>query len=548
MSADLQIFARTDRRNLEAGVVKPFIDDPDFRKRSVLESVSQSDFEAEDIRKLYGEIQISTLAGKTFSYVGSEFEEVVLEILSGPNFNNGQWSQAVQRLKVHRFDRVNFPLSDLGNAERFQQQHGATVKYDHTRHAWLIWDGHKWGIDETDEIISMMASSLRGRYSDAENLETETERKAAVKWALLCESRSKIADALKLAQSLPGIRTSSTDFDLDQLLVNCRNVTLDLRSMNARQHDHRDMMTKSLSVDYDEDATCQWFENYLSELFDADNERILFLQQSCGLALSGTTDEQFLWFPYGGGLNGKTTFTKIITGILGSYHLSAPANMLLVRKGEGANNDVARLHGARLVTCQEIESGRRLAESQVKSLTGGDRIVARFLYGEYFEFEPSHKIWLIANHKPIITGTDEAIWRRVLLVPFLKQIPPEKRRPMAELLRMAEREGPGILNWMIEGWTSYKQHGLQIPERVRAATRSYRQESDTLRQFIEECTTDSGEVSTTDLYTAFKSWSGDSALSQKALFNAMVEKGFQLRPGTRRKRFWQGVGLLAERE
>jgi putative DNA primase/helicase len=537
-----------DRRALERNVLKTVLEDETFQRKTLLEDLV---VETPDFQDLLLEIRRAVLGGQVFDFTSStHLEGIVAEIIADGVVLNGEWSAAIERLKKQTFDRTTFPLTDLGNAERFAQECGARVRFDHLRGEWLIYDGHFWRVDRTGQALELMSHTIRGIYEDAKHLETESERKAVAKWAMLCESRAKLVDALALARNLPGIRALYTDFDRDPLLINCVNGTLDLRSQHFRPHLHTDLITKSLGTSYDGDATCPWFESdFLPTIFDNDAELIGFIQRSAALVLSGLVDEQFLWFLYGSGLNGKTSFVKILSMILGDYHQSAPSQMLLARKvGEGgANNDVARLQGARLVTCQEIDSGRRLAESQVKFLTGGDRLVARFLYGEFFQFEPSHKLWLVANHKPLITGTDVAIWRRVLLVPFKNPIPQAQRKPLTELMEQAQREASGILNWLIEGWVAYRRLGLEIPARVRLATDAYRDESDTVHQFLVECCADSGEVATTDLYNAFRDWSG-SPMSQKAFFQAMVDRGYQVRSGTQRKRFWQGVGLLSERE
>jgi putative DNA primase/helicase len=535
----MEIFGVNDRLTLERDVLKGAVESEFYRKES-LRLLQQGDLESPQYRNVYSEIQCATVNGTPYNYAQSSFPEAIADILSEGTSPNGTWSQAIERLKVHSFDRTDFPLTDLGNAERFEQAHGAEVRYDHTRGQWLLWRRGRWQADETGEVFSLMADNLRDIYKTASSLETEAERKGAAKWALQCESRSKMTDALALVKNLPKIRSRSVDFDRDSLLVNCPNGTLDLRRNTFRPHIHNDLLTKSLNVEYNDTARCKWWEGFLAEIFDGDAELISFIQRSAGYALSGLTDEQYLWFLHGGGMNGKTSFVKILSMIVGSYHQNAPANMLLLRKGDNASNDIARVHGARLVICQEIEAGRRLAEGQVKSLTGGDRMTARFLYGEYFEFEPTHKLWLIANHKPIVVGTDEAIWRRVLLIPFEKQIKPDKRRPLGELIAEARKEGPGILNWLIEGWAAYKAEGLKIPERVRLASKAYREESDSLEQFLQQCTKEGGQVSSSALYQAFKEWAGP-VISQRAFFSSMQERGVEIQG--KRPRYWQGISL-----
>lgn len=177
-------------------------------------------------------------------------------------------------------------------------------------------------------------------------------------------------------------------------------------------------------------------------------------------------------------------------------------------------------------------------------MTGSDRIVARFLHQEYFEYDPTHKLWLVANHYPVIQGTDDAIWRRVLLVPFEKQIPQEKRQPLGKLLARARKEHSAILNWLVDGWQMYREAGLQIPEKVRLATNQYRSESDQVQQFLDECCTQAGQVSSQELYEAFKTWSGKAGVGLRAFQERLKRDGFTLQAGAYKKRYWQGISLV----
>ncbi|MCX6141991.1 MAG: phage/plasmid primase, P4 family [Ignavibacteriales bacterium] len=194
----------------------------------------------------------------------------------------------------------------------------------------------------------------------------------------------------------------------------------------------------------------------------------------------------------------------------------------------------------------EIEGGRKLNESKTKDLSGGDTVVARHLYGHFFEFQPSHKVWMYGNHKPIVTGTDYGLWRRMHLIPFTVTIPEEGRRPMGELLAHAQKEMPGILNWAVEGLLDWKSRGLVVPNIVKAATGLYREESDTVAQFVSECCNLAGEVPSRDLYEAYQAWAGSGVMSWRAFQERMKEKGFQLRVGPCKKRFWSGVSLSVE--
>ena len=239
------------------------------------------------------------------------------------------------------------------------------------------------------------------------------------------------------------------------------------------------------------------------------NEKLIaYLQKAVGYTLTGDTSEQVLHFLYGLGANGKSTFLETIMAMLGDYAKQTSTETILVKKMTGGiPNDLAGLKGARLVSAQEVESGRRLAESLVKQLTGGDTISARFLHGEFFDFKPTFKLWISGNSKPVVRGGDYAIWRRIRLIPFTVQIPPEEQdRRLSEKLR---GELPGILNWSLAGCLAWQREGLTPPEEVTAATESYRDEMDIIGQFIGERCLMGPEYKVTakKLYAAFVEWS-----------------------------------------
>jgi putative DNA primase/helicase len=245
------------------------------------------------------------------------------------------------------------------------------------------------------------------------------------------------------------------------------------------------------------------------------------------------------------GANGKSTLLKILLSLLADYGKQTGTETLLVKRGDQISNDVARLAGARLVSAVETESGRRLAEGLVKQLTGGDRMTARFLHREFFEFDPTFKLWLAVNHKPRITGSDHAIWRRIRLVPFTVTIPENERDP--DLTEKLKAELPGVLAWAVAGCLAWQAEGLRAPEAITAATKEYRDESDVIATFISErCKAGPDcEVSKAGLYEAYAEWcekSGERPLSKKELGARLMEKGF-LDDRTKKSRFWRGIDL-----
>src|SRR5215211_788677 len=291
------------------------------------------------------------------------------------------------------------------------------------------------------------------------------------------------------------------------------------------------------------------WETFLERVLPGDELRT-FVQRAAGYSATGDTSEQVMLINHGAGNNGKSTFQEALAAALGDYSMRAPTEMLMAKRAGGVPNDVARLKGARFVAASETEEGRRLAESLVKDLTGQDTITARFMRAEFFEFKPTHKLWLSTNHKPEIRGTDTAIWRRLRLIPWTVTIPPseqDKRLPT----KLAD-ELPGILAWIVQGCLEWRREGLEAPEEVRKATGRYRAEMDVLAAFIdEECIVSEHAGATAKaLYSAYREWceeNGERPESQRRFGGRLKERGFEsgrMTTGARKGAVeWYGIGL-----
>jgi putative DNA primase/helicase len=296
-------------------------------------------------------------------------------------------------------------------------------------------------------------------------------------------------------------------------------------------------------------ATAPRWEQFLSQVMNNDGHLIAFLQKCVGYTLTGDTREQALFLAYGGGSNGKSVFISTLLQLMGDYGKSTRTETLLSKKYDGIPNDVARLHGARLVAAVESEAGRRLAEALVKQLTGGDTICARFLRREFFEFRPTFKVWLAVNHKPTVRGTDHAIWRRIRPIPFTVTIPDEQQdKTLDDKLKT---ELPGILAWAVRGTHLWLQDGLTPPEAVKQATQTYREEMDVLGAFLRECCMVEPDAKETaaSLYGTYKeAWckeSGEKPITKTAFGIALRERGLQAKVH-RGAQHWFGVRLRTE--
>jgi putative DNA primase/helicase len=349
---------------------------------------------------------------------------------------------------------------------------------------------------------------------------------------------------IRLAETEPGIPLSSEDLDRDTWALNVSNGTLHLRTGELRPHRRADLISRLISIDYIAAAQAPRWGAFLEKVLPDPDVRS-FVQRAVGYSLTGSTREQVLFMPWGAGANGKSTLLETLRVLLGDYAAHTPADTLMAQRETGVPNDVARLRGVRFITCIETEAGKRLAEARVKQLTGGDRISARYMRGEWFEFELLGKLWLATNHRPAIRGTDDAIWRRIVLIPFMVKIPPAERD--GELREKLLGELPGVLAWAIEGCRLWLQHGLQAPPSVEAATSEYREGEDQIGDFLAECCiTGAGRnISAARLFGAYGSWcaaTGEQAVSLKGFGERLGELGYgRQKMGSGRR--WHRLGL-----
>lgn len=291
-----------------------------------------------------------------------------------------------------------------------------------------------------------------------------------------------------LAQSEPGIPITPQQLDLNDWLFNCSNGTIDLKTGELLPHNPGDLLTKISPVEYSSEAFSPLFQDFLMQVTGENLELITFLQRMAGYSLTGDTREEKIFFLYGPSATGKSTFIEALKATLGDYAATSDFETFLKKPSTGGlRNDIARLAGVRFVSSIEVEEGKKMAESLIKSISGGDTITARHLYQEFFEFKPKSKFILAANHKPTLRNDDDAIWRRILQVPFDKSIPEEKRDPSIKArLRDTSLSGPAILAWAVKGCLEWQVSGLGIPPLVQEATDSYREEMDPIKEFLEE--------------------------------------------------------------
>jgi putative DNA primase/helicase len=443
-------------------------------------------------------------------------------------------------------DRVATHLTDLGNARRFVAQHGADVRYV-AEWGWMVWDGRRWTLDRTGAVMRKAKATV---LAIADEVLAAGEPKLAEKirgWARASEGRSRLEALIVLAQSEPGIPAQPEAFDTHDWLLTCRNGTLDLRTGQLQPHEREALLTRLVEIDYDPTAECPTWTAFLDRIMAGSEALIAYLQRAVGYALTGSTGEQAMFLLYGTGANGKSTFLEALRDLFGDYgRQTDPATFLARQNSDRIPNDIARLAGARFVSAIEVDEGRRLSEVLVKQVISGDTLTARFLNREFFEFRARFKLFLAANHKPVIRGTDEGIWRRIRLIPFTVTIPKAERdKTLPEHLRA---ELPGILAWAVRGCAAWQAHGLLDPPEVLAATETYRVDMDVVGAFIADCCVLSphARADCAALYAAYTRWceeSGEFALSQRRFAQQLEERGLPRLRGAQGRWYRTGIGL-----
>lgn len=443
-----------------------------------------------------------------------------------------------------------YPLTELGNAERIVHIHKDKIKHSPER-GWLLWDGVQWKEDAGNEIEVIAAKTLRGIYLEAAKLSDDKEKAKVIKWARRCESRNIRLNAV--ADTKPLVPVSNELLDANPYLLNVKNGVLNLKTGELLQHDPEHLITKLAPIHYDVDAQAPRWERFLQEIFIKENgqtdyEVIDFMQKAVGYSLSGDISEEVIFFLTGSGGNGKSKFLEAIQNVLGDYAKQTNANTFIRKQNDtNINNDIARLDKARFVSAVESEQGQRLAESLVKQLTGGDKIAARFLRKEYFEFKPEFKIFFSTNHRPIITGADDGMWRRVIQIPFNARFTGDNRD--TDLSDKLKEELQGILKWAVDGFIKWHKEGLAQPESIKQASQAYRDEMDIIKPFLDKhcVVSDNAKEEAAIVYKVYKAFCyemGEIELNSRAFYRSMENRGFSMKPGKGNKRFLHGVQIV----
>lgn len=472
------------------------------------------------------------------------------------------------------------PRNDLGNARRLIARFGADLIWVGEA-CWYAWTGKHWRADaENAAALRMAHKTAEAIREEAKALDAEARAELGERavfldapakkddfpdvtawrkrltahwaWAVLSGNQAKAAAMLDAAR--PYLTRRPGDLDADPDLLCVANGTLELRrqGLRLRDHDRADLITRISPVAYDAQAVAPKFRAFLARIQPQAN-RAVFLQSFFGYCATGETGEQVMAMLIGKGANGKSTLLNCVAGVQGDYSMHAPVESFLYQDrgggGDKASPDLARLPGARLVLTSEPEIGARLSESRVKAVTGGEPMTVRRLHRDFFEFDPAFKLVLSCNSKPTIRGSDDGIWRRILIVPFDVQIPEAEQVNDFHSALLAD-EGPGILNWLIDGWRLWREAGLAPPADVKLAAEEYRRDSDPIGEFARWATVEGpGSVGATRMYALYSAWvrrDGIDPVSQTLFGRKLGDMGFHKeRAGIV---YYERVGLTAAAE
>ena len=438
---------------------------------------------------------------------------------------------------------------DQGRGLRMRDQFATVLKFNAVDKKWFFFNGSYWQEDIGNQRVELaaerVANSIKKEKPELSFSTKTDEDKAMNEWyRFQKDSRSHMAKMHMIDEFKKYVIVKHGEFDKEDMLLNTESGYVDLSNGELHDHDIDKKFSHQTLAEYSDNVDAPLWDKFLNQIFNSDEELIHYVQKAIGYSFTGSVDEQCLFILNGRGRNGKSVFSNVVSDVAGNYAKQMNVQTIVAKKNQSgsANSDIARLEGARIVTSSELNEGDRFDESLVKQLTGGDKILARFLYGSEFEYKPKFKIWMATNHLPIIRGTDDGIWRRIKIIPFNIQIPKEKVDKKLEYKLKAEYTG--ILNWIVQGAIMWQQEGLEDPEAVRQVIENYRAEMDPLDAFLEECCTtgQNYSIKAREMYDAYHEWAKESEeykMSMTKFGREMSKKLLRVK----RRDGWYYVGL-----
>lgn len=445
-----------------------------------------------------------------------------------------------------------YAFTDVGNAERICTRYIGEFRFVPAWDAFIVWDKDgRWSKDPAGVGMQRFAketlrSMLKSSKPDPADSDSVREYKKSLrKWSLRCSDAARIAAMTRLTRDEPGVSIDHEKLDAKSWLFNVRNGTIDLRKGTLQPHRSSDLLTKQAWVRFDPSAKCPRWEAFLEKVMP-DAETRKFLQRFVGYCMTAeVTERMFLVIHGPRGRNGKTLFLRVLQALFGPYATTAAPGLLMARKGDAHPAEVADLCGVRLSVASETRKGRVFDEEQVKRLTGNDPVKARLMRENFWTFLPTHKLVIVANHRPRVKDASDSFWDRIVLIPFLTRI--SESEEDKNLLEKLTRELSGILNWALAGCLEWQKVGLEKPRLAVESTLTYRDDEDQVAQFIADRLVfePDGRTSNPDLARAATSWSEQNdvpPIHASDLRDRLREAG--CRPNkSNGVRLWEGVTL-----
>jgi putative DNA primase/helicase len=403
--------------------------------------------------------------------------------------------------------------TDLGNKMRFINRFGDVLRYV-PQWGWLKWTDIGWQRTDGENVLRMVEEVPQIIIDEARSITDSTEQNRHVRWSFSSESAGSIAATERLARNDDRVLRGVEEFDADLTSIACRNGIVDLRTGDLRSFSHDDMTTKNTNVVYDPDFGVQAWENFLKKATGGDDEMVTYLQMAAGYTLTGLNSQECFFVISGPAASGKSTYVDAMLGAMGTYATTSQSDTFMYKRGgETPKDEIARLAGLRLVAVSEIREGASFNETLIKQITGGDRVTARFLYRDTFEFVPQFKLWVATNHDP--STQDAAMMRRIKRIEFPHSVPYGERDPaLKAMLRDPEVGGRAVLAWAVRGAIKFLEKGiLSQPARVTLAVHAYHVEQDLFSQFLAKCFNRVGEgqgVSISEAYQVYMAWARSS--------------------------------------
>jgi len=451
-------------------------------------------------------------------------------------------------------DKVQITYGDTFNGQVFAELHLGRLKYVYPARKWIRWDERRWSWCSGGEALEAAKATaqevLRRAAEDFQRDPSSAEAKRKLSQAQQSFNLKRLEPMLICAAAETEMHvTEMSELDANPMLLGCRNGVIDLKNGQLLWPQPEMLITKQVDAEYHKEAPCPQWEKFLVDIMLGDRETIDYLQKAVGYTLTGNVSEELLHFAYGTGRNGKSVFANILRRLMNDYALVAPAEMLMQRdRGGSANNDVARLVGARLLLANETRNGQAMDDLALKTLVSTEAIAARFLHHEFFEFRPTHHIWMRGNHKPLVRDESEGAWRRIRLLPFELDLSPADVDSELEEKLWSEREG--ILSWAVTGCLRWQGEGLESSPRIRGASASYRKDCDLFGEFIDEqCVLDkSARVIQRELWRGYQFWCGENGVkagSKKSFTRKLEERGVVAGGWQGRDRMYSGIRFRA---